>query len=241
MCVRRRYVRRSAASRRLARWSIWQPRVTVRGRPVARVCSGAATRTLARARAFTTVNPNLVLARRAIRLLLLAGGRRRDRQSARRLLATRMQNRPSDGRGPESARGRHVRSRCRCSMCPAIHINSRSWLRSSSTHEPSDPPLRVVLCTHSRMCSLSGRDRGNIPVVGPSFVSCHNRLRYEAYGAERVVTLGDERVEAAAEETVTAPSQTGDRCVSHATVLPRGPHTAARTTRKAESTRTATL
>ncbi|MGH0183503.1 UNVERIFIED_CONTAM: hypothetical protein FKN15_011678 [Acipenser sinensis] len=29
-------------------------------------------------------------------------------------------------------------------MCPAIHINSRSWLRSSSTHEPSDPPPRVV-------------------------------------------------------------------------------------------------
>jgi hypothetical protein len=27
----------------------------------------------------------------------------------------------------------------------AIHINSRSWLRSSSTHEPSDPPLRIVL------------------------------------------------------------------------------------------------
>ena len=31
-------------------------------------------------------------------------------------------------------------------MCPAIHITSRSWLRSSSTHEPSDPPLRVVSC-----------------------------------------------------------------------------------------------
>ena len=31
-------------------------------------------------------------------------------------------------------------------MCPAIHINSRSWLRSSSTHEPSDPPLRVFFC-----------------------------------------------------------------------------------------------
>ena len=28
-------------------------------------------------------------------------------------------------------------------MCPAIHISSRSWLRSSSTREPSDPPLRV--------------------------------------------------------------------------------------------------
>ena len=41
-----------------------------------------------------------------------------------------------------------MRSRCRCSMCPAIHINSRSWLRSSSTHEPSDPPLRVVILFH---------------------------------------------------------------------------------------------
>ena len=41
-----------------------------------------------------------------------------------------------------------MRSRYRCSMCPAIHINSRSWLRSSSTHEPSDPPLRVV-CVNS--------------------------------------------------------------------------------------------
>ena len=39
-----------------------------------------------------------------------------------------------------------MRSRYRCSMCPAIHINSRSWLRSSSTHEPSDPPLRVIIC-----------------------------------------------------------------------------------------------
>jgi hypothetical protein len=30
-------------------------------------------------------------------------------------------------------------------MCPAIHTSSRSWLRSSSTHEPSDPPPRIVL------------------------------------------------------------------------------------------------
>ena len=37
-----------------------------------------------------------------------------------------------------------MRSKCRCSMCPAIHISSRSWLRSSSTHEPSDPPPKVV-------------------------------------------------------------------------------------------------
>jgi len=46
-----------------------------------------------------------------------------------------------------------VRSRYRCSMCPAIHITSRSWLRSSSTHEPSDPPLRVVSYSLSRLGS----------------------------------------------------------------------------------------
>jgi hypothetical protein len=33
-------------------------------------------------------------------------------------------------------------------MCPAIHIISRSWLRSSSTHEPSDPPPKVVIVRH---------------------------------------------------------------------------------------------
>ena len=43
-----------------------------------------------------------------------------------------------------------MRSRCRCSMCPAIHITSRSWLRSSSTREPSDPPLRDVIVSLSR-------------------------------------------------------------------------------------------
>lgn len=51
---------------------------------------------------------------------------------------------PQTGVAPRLARSRNVRSRCRCSMCPAIHINSRSWLRSSSTHEPSDPPPKVV-------------------------------------------------------------------------------------------------
>ena len=51
---------------------------------------------------------------------------------------------PQTGVAPGVTRSRNVRSRYRCSMCPAIHINSRTWLRSSSTHEPSDPPLRVV-------------------------------------------------------------------------------------------------
>ena len=40
-------------------------------------------------------------------------------------------------------------------MCPAVHINSRSLLRSSSTHEPSDPPLRVILLHYNRVCIVS--------------------------------------------------------------------------------------
>jgi len=73
-----------------------------------------------------------------------------------------------------------------------------------------------VLCTHSRMCSLSGRDRGNIPVVGPSFLNfTHNltvrSVRRQARAVARYSAT--RRVEAAAEETVTAPSQTGEICV----------------------------
>lgn len=55
---------------------------------------------------------------------------------------------PETGVAPGMTQGRNMRSRYRCSMCPAIHINSRSWLRSSSTHEPSDPPLRVIFSFH---------------------------------------------------------------------------------------------
>ena len=48
-----------------------------------------------------------------------------------------------------------MRSRSRCSKRPAIHINSHSWLRSSSTHEPSDPPLRVIFSSeHNEMLTL---------------------------------------------------------------------------------------
>ena len=65
---------------------------------------------------------------------------------------------PQSGVAPGLTRSRNVRSRYRCSMCPAIHINSRSWLRSSSTHEPSDPPPRVVIFGFS--CSVSITDRG---------------------------------------------------------------------------------
>ena len=63
--------------------------------------------------------------------------------------------RPSKGR----ILGRNMRSKCRCSMCPAIHINSRSWLRSSSTHEPSDPPLKVVFVFAKSQARTSARRR----------------------------------------------------------------------------------
>lgn len=65
---------------------------------------------------------------------------------------------PQTGVAPGVTRSRNVRSRCRCSMCPAIHINSRSWLRSSSTHEPSDPPHRII---YFFLVSKGGGD--NIP------------------------------------------------------------------------------
>jgi hypothetical protein len=31
-------------------------------------------------------------------------------------------------------------------MCPAVHMSARILQRPSSTHEPSDPPFRVVSC-----------------------------------------------------------------------------------------------
>ena len=74
---------------------------------------------------------------------LKAPAREKKGQLAARVLFTD----PQTGEAPGVTQGRNVRSRCRCSTCPAIHINSRSWLRSSSTHEPSDPPHRVVTDT----------------------------------------------------------------------------------------------
>ena len=66
---------------------------------------------------------------------------------------------PETGVVPGVTRDRKVRSSRRCSMCPAIHITSRSWLRSSSTHEPSDPPLRVVQRFFLFLCAIVYTDR----------------------------------------------------------------------------------
>jgi len=40
-----------------------------------------------------------------------------------------------------------VRWKIKCSVCPAIRTDYRSLLRSSSTGNPSDPPLVVVYAT----------------------------------------------------------------------------------------------
>lgn len=60
---------------------------------------------------------------------------------------------PSDSRGS----GKNPLPQCAFEMSmfnvSAIHINSRSWLRSSSTHEPSDPPLRMdIFASKSEKC-----------------------------------------------------------------------------------------
>lgn len=67
-----------------------------------------------------------------------------------------------------------MRSRCRCSMCSAIHINSRSWLRSSSTHEPSDPPLKVVSFPFSYQLprGVRGRRTGKNYQFSEFFLEC---------------------------------------------------------------------
>ena len=80
----------------------------------------------------------------------LDGPMRRREQSAMGLFTD-----PQTGVAPGVTRGRNMRSRCRCSMCPAIHITSRSWLRSSSTHVPSDPPLGVMSLLSRESCSSS--------------------------------------------------------------------------------------
>ena len=70
----------------------------------------------------------------------------------------------------------------------AIHINSRSWLRSSSTHEPSDPPLRIVSFIVDLLKGLLGFDRSEY-MMGLSaardsalFNSSQSRTLYNAQG-----------------------------------------------------------
>lgn len=69
--------------------------------------------------------------------------------------------RPWNGRAREGfLRGRHVRSTCRRSVRPAIHVPSRGSPRSSSTGEPSDPPFGAL---HSELNALFTRVPSFLP------------------------------------------------------------------------------
>lgn|GEM_PF-5482269 len=53
-----------------------------------------------------------------------------------------------------SSQSRNVRSKNRRSQYPAIHVTSRILLRSSSTHEPNDPPHRVIQSVYFSLAQL---------------------------------------------------------------------------------------
>ena len=54
------------------------------------------------------------------------------------------------------------------SLNSAIHTTYRNWLRSSSMHEPRDPPLEVVtflLCCHCWLAYMNKQVRKNTQLV----------------------------------------------------------------------------
>lgn len=71
----------------------------------------------------------------------------------------------------QSTHSRNVRSKNRRSLYPAIHVTSRILLRSSSTHEPNDPPRRVI---QSVFCFAH---RSRTSAAGPMRqTACYNRI-----------------------------------------------------------------
>ena len=99
-----------------------------------------------------------------------------------------------------------MRSRYRCSMCPAIHNNSRSWLRSSSTHEPSDPPLRVVFFFLDEIVEFV-RTANAQATDGRAA-----RLSNIATAQRKKTRRKHERVPASQEDGAGAPGKENDRC-----------------------------
>ena len=95
-------------------------------------------------------------------------------------------NDPETDVAPGETRGGNVRSRGRRSMCPAIHIYFRSWLRSSSTREPSDPPSRVVflLSLHNKKTEIAetngddGQGRAAAERAASPLFKTHDRQGY---------------------------------------------------------------
>ncbi len=82
---------------------------------------------------------------------------------------------------------------------------------------------RLELCyAHTRACVRSADATG--ATFRSSVRACLMSQSFTVRSVRRRATLGDERVEAATEETVTAPSQTGDQCVSRDCLATRPAH-----------------
>lgn len=79
-------------------------------------------------------------------------------------------------------------------MCPAVHTTTRSLLRLSSTHEPSDPPLRVVCVSHWFDCRRrrgTTRSRTRSRAGGRGIILCAllSSMRAESRRAGRLLPL----------------------------------------------------
>jgi hypothetical protein len=59
-------------------------------------------------------------------------------------------------------------------MCPAVHMSARILQRPSSTHEPSDPPFRVVSLRFSS--PAPGRPSTHVSLSQPKLGGCKKNL-----------------------------------------------------------------
>jgi hypothetical protein len=63
-----------------------------------------------------------------------------------------------------------MRSKIKCSACPAFHTALRVLPRSSSTSEPSDPPFAVVLVFENLSKKIQSTDLHNLMGTETSYV-----------------------------------------------------------------------
>lgn len=104
------------------------------------------------------------------------------------------EGRPSARRGPGfEIQGPQCAFETSMFMCPAVHMSTRNLLRSSSTHEPSDPPFRVVSSVRPpsgsiglvRSSSRRGARRATTGEVTPDRALSHAGNRVIVQGAAR--------------------------------------------------------
>ena len=77
------------------------------------------------------------------------------RGGGKRTLRARFVNQHSDRHAPGIAKSAICVQRFDDSLNSAIHTTYRSWLRSSSMHEPKDPPLKVMCRLLLSHCNFS--------------------------------------------------------------------------------------